>query len=270
MFDDVPVNGQAGAPPSNLPSEPMDMFSGVEKNDPNTSVTGGPDALDAGKLQRKVTPTPMPATAPVAPVSTLPDLNAPTAANASTYTVKGPVLGKIILFVVGAAVLGGLGFGGWWVYNKFLVKTPTANVPANTPAITQPIEQSPSDEVAPTETAPITVDTSTSDTGDTNTSADLSTEANSDKILFGDTVDNDKDGLDNAREQELGTDPENSDTDADGLTDYEEVATWKTDPLKADTDGDTFKDGQEVRAGYNPLGQGKLTVGQIPTASSTK
>jgi hypothetical protein len=59
-------------------------------------------------------------------------------------------------------------------------------------------------------------------------------------------ADDDGDGLSNARELELGTDPNNPDTDGDGLTDFEEVTIWGTDPLRRDTDGDTLSDGDEV------------------------
>lgn len=48
-----------------------------------------------------------------------------------------------------------------------------------------------------------------------------------------------------------------ADPDADGLTNAEE-AFYRTDAQKADTDGDGFTDSQEVRAGYDPLGPGKL------------
>lgn len=70
--------------------------------------------------------------------------------------------------------------------------------------------------------------------------------------------DDDRDGLTNAEEAKLGTNPEVADTDGDGLSDYEEVKIYHTDPLKADTDGDGYKDGDEVKNGYNPLGSGKL------------
>lgn len=56
----------------------------------------------------------------------------------------------------------------------------------------------------------------------------------------------DRDGLDDALEEELGTDPENADTDGDGLPDGAEVDEHGTDPLNADTDGDSLSDGDEV------------------------
>jgi outer membrane protein OmpA-like peptidoglycan-associated protein len=58
--------------------------------------------------------------------------------------------------------------------------------------------------------------------------------------------DNDKDGLIKRVELEIGTDPENPDTDGDGLKDGEEVNKYKTDPLNPDSDGDQLKDGEEV------------------------
>lgn len=47
------------------------------------------------------------------------------------------------------------------------------------------------------------------------------------------------------------------DDDIDGLTAAEE-SFYGTDPGVADTDGDGFNDGEEVRAGFDPLGPGKL------------
>ena len=60
-------------------------------------------------------------------------------------------------------------------------------------------------------------------------------------------ADDDKDGLKNAEEEKLGTDPNNPDTDGDGLLDGEEVKSTRTNALKADTDGDGLKDGEEVK-----------------------
>ncbi len=66
-------------------------------------------------------------------------------------------------------------------------------------------------------------------------------------------ADDDKDGLTNAEELELGTLPNKRDTDEDGLDDGAEVKIHNTDPLKPDTDGDGIKDGEEVSRGLEPL-----------------
>ncbi|MBI3276376.1 MAG: hypothetical protein HYZ66_01320 [Chlamydiae bacterium] len=58
--------------------------------------------------------------------------------------------------------------------------------------------------------------------------------------------DRDGDGLTDAEEAELGTNPEKADTDGDGLDDGEEVNTYGTDPLNSDSDGDQMPDGWEV------------------------
>jgi outer membrane protein OmpA-like peptidoglycan-associated protein len=58
--------------------------------------------------------------------------------------------------------------------------------------------------------------------------------------------DKDNDGLGKCEEETIGTDPNNPDTDGDGLNDGDEVRKYFTDPLKADTDGDGLNDGDEV------------------------
>ena len=70
--------------------------------------------------------------------------------------------------------------------------------------------------------------------------------------------DQDKDGLEENMEDDYGTSDLNSDSDNDGLSDYEEVNFWFTDPAVADTDKDGKKDGKEILAGTSPLGPGKL------------
>jgi hypothetical protein len=71
-------------------------------------------------------------------------------------------------------------------------------------------------------------------------------------------ADADGDGLSDAEEATLGTDPKRVDSDNDGLYDYEEEKAYKTDPLNSDTDGDGFKDGEEVRRKFDPNGSGNL------------
>lgn len=58
--------------------------------------------------------------------------------------------------------------------------------------------------------------------------------------------DKDVDGLLNLAEFERGTNPQDVDTDDDGLNDGPEVHTHLTDPKLADTDGDGLSDGAEV------------------------
>lgn len=59
--------------------------------------------------------------------------------------------------------------------------------------------------------------------------------------------DSDLDGLTLDQEKDLKTNPENPDTDGDGLLDGLEVFQYNTDPLNYDSDGDGLNDGDEVR-----------------------
>ena len=49
------------------------------------------------------------------------------------------------------------------------------------------------------------------------------------------------------------TDPNDADSDDDGLSDGNEVTTYLTDPNDADSDNDGFTDGEEVDSGTDPL-----------------
>lgn len=69
-----------------------------------------------------------------------------------------------------------------------------------------------------------------------------------------DDGDPDEDGLTNAEEAELGTDPNLADTDDDGIDDGEEINTYDSDPLNLDTDGDLLYDGGELVRGTDVLG----------------
>ncbi len=67
----------------------------------------------------------------------------------------------------------------------------------------------------------------------------------------------DDDGLDNLAEQAAGTDPNDPDSDDDGITDGEELTTgadgYVTNPLDSDTDDDTLLDGEETSGALNPF-----------------
>jgi hypothetical protein len=70
--------------------------------------------------------------------------------------------------------------------------------------------------------------------------------------------DADTDGLTNLEEHDLGTNPQATDTDGDGLTDYDEISTHGTNPIVSDTDNDGVSDYDEVNfdgdaSEYNPM-----------------
>lgn len=83
--------------------------------------------------------------------------------------------------------------------------------------------------------------------------------------------DTDDDGLTDEEEATYGTDPSVSDTDSDGLSDYEEVKTYATDPLDSDSDDDGYEDGTEVSEGTDPEDSSDypvtttVTTGEVPT-----
>lgn len=68
--------------------------------------------------------------------------------------------------------------------------------------------------------------------------------------------DADQDGLLREQEIQLGTDPDASDSDGDGVRDGDEVRTYRTNPQNRDSDADGYPDGDEIKNGYNPLGPG--------------
>lgn len=63
----------------------------------------------------------------------------------------------------------------------------------------------------------------------------------------------DDDGLTNEREVNENLNFTNSDMDADGLRDGEELRTYNTSPTDNDTDGDGILDAAEIRSGTDPL-----------------
>ena len=71
--------------------------------------------------------------------------------------------------------------------------------------------------------------------------------------------DTDNDGLLDKLENQLGSNIYKTDTDDDGLGDYQEFHIHKTNLTSPDTDGDGLDDGDEVAYGFNPL---------VPDASS--
>jgi hypothetical protein len=91
-------------------------------------------------------------------------------------------------------------------------------------------------------------------------------------------VDSDRDGVANATERDLDTDPTRPDTDGDNVTDGRELDLG-TDPTASDTDGDGLDDARELELGTDPTaadtdGDGlddarELELGTDPTAADT-
>ena len=70
---------------------------------------------------------------------------------------------------------------------------------------------------------------------------------------LGDHSDADGDGIFDCRERFVhGTNPSRWDTDGDGLSDGDEIASG-IDPLSRDTDGDGYPDDEEIASATNPL-----------------
>jgi hypothetical protein len=100
--------------------------------------------------------------------------------------------------------------------------------PANGAVAAQPAEETPSEAAAPAEAAAAS-DEAAATPGDS-----------------------DGDGLEDAIEIELGTDPYDVDTDDDGLTDGDEYYVYLTGTRNPDTDGDGVLDGDEIANGTDP------------------
>lgn len=258
MFDDDQQNKNS-SPPGNLPTQPSepteDIFAGVDKGGEEAVMEPAPrpgradtrflDALSAGRLMKKETETKvMPA-----------DLGDQAGAlnQVATYKMREPVLGKILFILLLLAVAVGLLAGAWWIYAKFFRSNSQLTITTTSTASDQ--QSTMNNSVGQATTSAASNNSSTKIL----TSTAVSNQMNEDNILFGETVDTDKDGLDDIRESQLKTNPNNSDTDGDGLSDGDEVLIWKTDPLDPDSDDDTYLDGREIQYGYNPRGPGKLS-----------
>ena len=205
-----------------LPKEPEDVFAQTDAAAPQMA----PPTMSPA-------PQPVSDAAPVTPVAA-PSI-APAPAMQTEAAEKRPFPWKLaVLFVAIVAVVGLAFFLSMRILNSRTPVTPSAPEETTQPAVTTEI---------PAVVTPLVEETPPTPVVD-------------------ETADADKDGLTDVRETQLGTNPNNPDTDADGLFDKEEVDVYQTNPLNPDTDGDTYIDGDEVKNGYNPSGPGKLL--QIP------
>ena len=268
MFDDLkqpqaqtpaqPVAQPVAPPPTPPPSGGGqvvdDMFAGT---DPvaETPLASKPSAVQSGKIKPvgQTAPLVQPTAVSQQPDQTMPQPVVPPPSDLVIDSIDRGGAKKTMVIVIVAVIVVVLGIVGYWYFNRTTEFGPGLEPNENT---------------------------NTSNTN-TNTNLNENTNFNTNTTPTDDELDDDADGLTNAEEADLGTDPldpdsdndglfdkeevrlyktspNSSDTDGDGLSDYEEVNEWGTDPLDPDSDNDGYKDGQEIFSGYNPLGPGRL------------
>lgn len=266
MFDDQPINNNQI--PSNLPiGEPEDIFADTENisisSNKNVShdlpKTSLPTAVGVGKLQPK---------APVQPVSEVKITNPPLGEDifarepkmhimpgvgSELNKIKGPSLAKnlmiFLIVIIGISILGG---GSWLVYSLF-VREPAPEV-----SVVETSEFETAQKGVDVNEGVVSEDSAIFLNESSDDQESIEDKVISEEVLFGEQADSDSDNLSNDIELEIGTDPNNWDTDKDGLGDGDEVLVWRSNPLKPDTDGDGYDDGAEVKNGYSPIGPGRI------------
>lgn len=270
MFDDIPsTTPLKGSTPSNLPiGEPEDMFSAID------TLASGENISDTRQSDSVVAPTsdvvtsedrsPMANTSAISAGILKPKASVtvpkPQSYDEHLDALVAPEMAKesaprgsrmIFIVVACVCVVGLIGGVAYLAYSMIFTPKQEAVEPGVIGAPTTTTNQ-----VSAPNNVGITADQVVNEESDRN-------------VLFGDPIDTDADGIDDAIEQTIGTDVTKKDTDTDGLSDGDEILVWKTNPLNPDTDGDTYPDGVEVTSGYSPLGSGKLFTTTSSTASST-
>lgn len=162
-------------------------------------------------------------TTPVSPLKTVAPTTSASAEAPITFDPEARSRRWLLWLGIGVLIVAAVGGGVWFWLSR----------PSSPPAATTETE---------------TNETTTPETSNTTTPS----------IAPAENQDIDGDGLSDAEEQSLGTDPRRADSDEDGLFDREEIMIYKSNPLLFDTDGDGFGDGQEVQNGYSPTGAGRL------------
>ena len=175
----------------------------------------------------------------------VPGKEAPLSASAQATIPRGPIDGPAkssrpplwLFILVGVAVLGGLGFAGWWFFGRAPAAAPLVNANVNRPAntnVNRPanINLNRNTNInAPATSTPATSTPAAATSTPTNVNANQNANVNA----------------------PAPTGPVRlaADSDVDGLTDVEELL-YGADPNRPDTDGDGHLDGTEVFNLYDP------------------
>lgn len=201
MFDDQ-FQKQPEAP-SNLPTEPTDMFDQVEKEP--VSI---PNALDSGLLKKKE-----------------PSQHITIPPNMEMGESKKPIIGKILLAIFGIIGLGGLGYGGWWFYSNYSANSFTINNPIS--LNTNNEEKEKVENVEVTTNTPTQTNNDSILFGETNVDSDKDDLLDSEEKQLGTNPknpDTDGDGLSDGDEVKVWhTHPLITDTDSDNFLDGSEI-----------------------------------------------
>jgi len=163
-----------------------------------------------------------------------------------------------LYFIIGGAVLV-LGIGGYFLISTLATsgyKTENLLVKRAVDQSQKPQPQSPQTAGQPDFTAP-------------QAWRDKYFPGCADAKICGDDADPDRDGLTNLKEYNLGTDPNNPDSDQDGLADGDEVNVFGTDPLNSHTGKDPkYNDADFIKGGFDITTNKKMSAAQISALSA--
>jgi len=208
---------------SGMSHETEDIFSDVDASSPKVKSPSRPVSAPAA---------PPAGIAPQGPQDFSSQVAGGNFGGKSFGAPKKSLVKRIVLVFIVLLLVAGIGYGGWFVYAKYfsaraLIKQ---DIQTNDQGQSDDEDNPLDDEQAVPQPSPVpTVD-----------------------------PDTDFDGIPDSEELLYGTSPNSADSDGDGLTDRDEIRTFKTDPLNPDTDGDGFKDQEEIINGYDPKGPGRL------------
>ncbi len=240
----------------------------MEEKNQNQNITPGPEK-SVGPVSRQTQPIPDPENKDILFFNVMPKsagakdtLVEPTVKIENTEAPQSGIKQKIFKYkwyLAGAAVIA-LGVAGYFIAINLINKSYESNITVKSPNTDNKAKSTPTK----TETPPVN-------------QANFTTPQDwrikkfgncADESMCGDNADPDLDGLTNLEEFKLGTDPNNSDSDQDGLADGDEVHVFGSNPLDSRTAKDpTYNDADFAKGGYDFVTGKKMTSAQISDIS---